>query len=176
MIYNKPDTMFFKTAAKMRVQGESLLEEASQVIQETRIDPASGVLVDSLPSSYFLRNQVSHTPSAESIQQPARGNRRRSSSDDRRKGKQRDAEPFNFEEKDDNDEEEEIEKEPSSSFHPLSSYLDFGQKVKAKWTNGQFYQATVCLVRRESNTVQVVFDDGLLGVRFFLFLLSWFLR
>jgi len=158
MIYNKPDTVFFKTAAKMQAQAEPLLEEASQIIQDARVDPASGILVDPLPASYFLRNQVPHPHFSESTQQQPRGDRR-SSSEDRRKGKQRDAEPFNFAERNADEEEE-----PNGSAHPLSSYLDFGQKVRARWTNGQFYHATVCLVRRESNTVQVVFDDGLLGV------------
>jgi hypothetical protein len=177
MLYNKPDTIFFKVAAKLQAQAEPLLVEAQKVIQEARVNPESGALTDPLPPSFFSKNQPSFVGS-DSLRN-SRGDRR-ASLEDKRKGKSKEVLPdlsssssSSLSLSSSNDlfrrEHEEERNSQAKSGHPLLSYIDFGQKVKAKWTNGQYYAATVCLIHRESNTIQVVFDDGLVGVHFFFY-------
>jgi len=51
--------------------------------------------------------------------------------------------------------------------HPIANYLDFGQKVNARWQDGKYYSATICQLKFDENVAQVVFDDGLTSVIFF---------
>lgn len=154
MVYNRPDTVFFKAASRLQASADPLLEDAARVIAESRVDPETGVLVDSLPLDYFLK--LESAPPRSTVE-------RRRSSEDRLKGKA--VEHAGTSDSHDDSEGSSEGSETEMSGHSILSFLDFGQKVNAKWTNGQYYAATVCQVNGDSNTVEVVFDDGVRLVR-----------
>jgi len=107
-------------------------------MEESRVDPDTGFLLDPLPPWYFSKNELpSPKPRA---QLPPRES-------PSYKGKEK---------------AETVSSPPNGdSGRLVLSYLDFGQRVRAKWSNGQFYEATVTQINRDSDTVQVVYDDGL---------------
>jgi len=106
-------------------------------MEESRVDPDTGFLLDPLPPWYFSKNELpSPKPRA---QLPPRES-------PSYKGKEK---------------AETVSSPNGDSGRLVLSYLDFGQRVRAKWSNGQFYEATVTQINRDSDTVQVVYDDGL---------------
>jgi hypothetical protein len=111
-------------------------------MEDSEVDPETGFLIDPLPAWYFSKNQLP-SPNPRAIQ----GRREASSSDASRKGKEK-------------EEEEESRAEVNGDGQSIFGFLDFGQRVKARWSDGKYYEATVCRIIPEKNTVQVVYDDG----------------
>lgn len=143
-IYNRPDTIFFRMAEKFQSRVEPLLEQAASVVAESQVDPETGFLVDPLPDWYFSKNKVA-PPNPRSPQPKAE------TANVSGKGKEKERT-------------EAAQAEVNGDGQNLLNFLEFGQRVKAKWSNGQYYEATVCLVNRDKNLVQVVFDDGFVEV------------